>query len=75
MHVLIDHLRRGRSWVAERNRCVGDGGANLVEYALLLAFVAIACIVAVTALGTATCDNADDARLSAFGAAGGTNCP
>jgi Flp pilus assembly pilin Flp len=75
MHVFIDVARRGRSWVAARDRCVGDQGANLVEYAMLLAFIAVICIVAVTFLGTATCDNADDARLSAFGAAGGSNCP
>jgi pilus assembly protein Flp/PilA len=31
-----------------------ERGANLVEYALLLALVAIVCISAVTLLGTAT---------------------
>jgi Flp pilus assembly pilin Flp len=31
---------------------LGEDGATMVEYALLIAFVAMACIVAVTALGT-----------------------
>jgi hypothetical protein len=75
MHVLFDVVRRGRSWFSARNRCVGDQGANLVEYALLVAFIAVICIAAVAFVGTATCDNADDARMSAFGTGGGTNCP
>ena len=75
MHVFIDVARRGRSWVEAHDRCTGDKGANLVEYALLLAFIAVICIAAVTFVGTATCDNADDARLSAFGTGGGSSCP
>jgi hypothetical protein len=77
MHVLIDGARRGKAWVQDRNRCVGDAGANLVEYALLMALVVIVCIVAVTFVGSQTCENADDARLSAFGSGGnpGSNCP
>ena len=31
-----------------------ERGASLVEYALLVALIAVACIVAVTALGTTT---------------------
>lgn len=31
-----------------------DRGASLVEYALLLALIAVACMVAVTALGDST---------------------
>lgn len=30
---------------------LGEDGATMVEYALLLSFVAMACVVAVTALG------------------------
>lgn len=33
---------------------VGERGANLVEYALLLGLIAIVCVVAVTALGSTT---------------------
>ena len=33
-------------------RCRGDAGAGLVEYALLLALIVVACIGAVTFLGT-----------------------
>ena len=78
MHVLIDGARRGKAWVQDHNRCAGDTGANLVEYALLMALVVIVCIVAVTYVGSSTCSKADDARLSAFGSSGsgpGTNCP
>jgi Flp pilus assembly pilin Flp len=32
-------------------RCSGDAGAGLVEYALLLALIVVACIGAVTFLG------------------------
>lgn len=32
----------------------GDRGASLVEYALLVAFIAIICVAAVTVLGTTT---------------------
>ena len=32
-------------------RCTGDAGAGLVEYALLLALIVVACIGAVTFLG------------------------
>ena len=32
-------------------RCRGDAGAGLVEYALLLALIVVACITAVTYLG------------------------
>jgi pilus assembly protein Flp/PilA len=39
---LITHLRARR----------GDEGASLVEYALLVALIAVVCIVAVTLLGS-----------------------
>ncbi len=35
-------------------RCKTDRGASLVEYALLVALIAMVCIVAVTFLGQAT---------------------
>jgi Flp pilus assembly pilin Flp len=31
--------------------CRGEDGATMLEYALLITFVAIACVVAITALG------------------------
>ena len=34
-----------------RSRCHTDRGASLVEYALLVALIAVVCIVAVTTLG------------------------
>lgn len=36
------------AWVASRH---GDRGASLVEYALLVALIAVVCIAAVTLLG------------------------
>ena len=45
----ITHLQ---TWLATRAR--DDRGASLVEYALLLALIAMVCIAAVTALGSTT---------------------
>lgn len=39
--------------VTESSR-LGERGANLVEYAMLIAFIAIVCIAAVSALGGTT---------------------
>jgi pilus assembly protein Flp/PilA len=36
-----------RTWLAERE----DRGASLVEYALLVALIAVVCVVAITVLG------------------------
>jgi pilus assembly protein Flp/PilA len=36
-----------------KNFMADDSGATMVEYALILALIAVACITAVTALGTA----------------------
>jgi pilus assembly protein Flp/PilA len=44
-----------------------ERGASLVEYALLLALIAVVCIAAVTAMGTGLRDNYNDSRTSMFG--------
>lgn len=41
-----------RAWIA--SRIDSDRGASLVEYALVLALIAMVCIAAVTALGETT---------------------
>ncbi len=41
-----------RVWMT--SRIDSDRGANLVEYALLLLLIAVACLAAVTALGSTT---------------------
>jgi pilus assembly protein Flp/PilA len=41
-----------RAWV--RTRLDDDRGASLVEYALLVALIALVCIAAVTAFGEST---------------------
>jgi pilus assembly protein Flp/PilA len=45
-------------------RCRGDQGASLVEYALLLALIAVVCVGAITLLGVATKSNFDDSADS-----------
>ena len=37
-----------------QSRCTTDRGANLIEYALLVALIALVCMVAVTFIGQAT---------------------
>lgn len=44
----MNTIKRLRTRLAE----VGERGASLVEYALLVALIAVVCIVAVTFLGT-----------------------
>ena len=39
-----------------QSRCKTDQGASLVEYALLVALIAVVCIGAVTVLGTSAAD-------------------
>ncbi len=40
-----------RLWTAFQSRIIRDEGATLVEYALLLVFIAVVAIVALNALG------------------------
>ena len=44
-----------------------ERGASLVEYALLLALIAVVCIAAVTAMGGSLSSNYDDSQTSLFG--------
>jgi pilus assembly protein Flp/PilA len=44
-----------------------DRGASLVEYALLLALIAVVCLAAVTALGINLNDNYNESTTSIFG--------
>ena len=37
---------------AQRQRLAGDNGATMVEYALMVALIAVVCIAAVTLIGT-----------------------
>ena len=45
----------------------GERGASLVEYALLLALIAIVCIAAVTATGVNLNENYNESTTSIFG--------
>ena len=49
---------------ADRNN---ERGASVVEYAMLLALIAIVCVVAVTALGTGLNDSYGSSTSSIFG--------
>jgi pilus assembly protein Flp/PilA len=58
-------MRLTAVWISMTNRFRrGDDGASLVEYAFLLALIAIVCLLAVTFLGNQT-----STRYSGFGSA------
>lgn len=56
-------LEAGLSDAAEREP---DRGASLVEYSLLLALIAVVCIVAVTTLGNEASDSFQSSASSLF---------
>jgi pilus assembly protein Flp/PilA len=45
----------------------GERGASLVEYALLVALIAVVCVAAVTAMGINLNDNYNESTTSIFG--------
>jgi len=47
---MLVSLEFASAWL--QSRCRTDRGASLVEYALLVALIAVVCILAVTFLGT-----------------------
>lgn len=49
------------------DRTDAERGASLVEYALLLALIAVVCIVAVTTLGSELSSSYDSSANSIFG--------
>jgi Flp pilus assembly pilin Flp len=58
---MTDAAQRLHIWFALRRLDDQDRGASLVEYALLVALIAIVCIVAVQFLGNETSSSFDDA--------------
>ncbi len=52
--------------VQVRHRSADERGASLVEYALLVALIAMVCVLAVTFLGTATSSEYDSNTSSLF---------
>lgn len=62
MITIVDFVRAYATAKARTER-----GASLVEYALLLALIAVVCITALTALGLGLNDNYDENRTSLFG--------
>jgi pilus assembly protein Flp/PilA len=53
-------------WCRIKRRLTQDAGASLVEYALLLALIAVVCITAVTFFGQATSDSFSTSSSSIF---------
>ena len=53
-------------WSRIKWRLAQDAGASLVEYALLLALIAVVCITAVTFFGQATSDSFSSSSSSMF---------
>ena len=56
-----------RVWLLAKVDVRSERGASLVEYALLLALIALVCIAAVTALGGHLNDSYDESKTSIFG--------
>lgn len=54
-------------YVRASTRTRDDRGASLVEYALLLALIAVVCLAALTALGVSLGENYDESQTSIFG--------
>ena len=52
-----------RAWFVRH----GDRGASVVEYALLLALIAVICLVAVNTIGAPTSNGLTEAGSSGFG--------
>jgi len=48
---MITHIRMMSAWLTARLGVTSDRGASLVEYALLVALIAVVCILAITFLG------------------------
>lgn len=59
------HIEFIRAWIRAASR--SERGASLVEYALLLALIAVVCLAALSVLGVNLRDNYDDSRTSIFG--------
>ena len=55
------------AWLVAKTQLRSERGASLVEYALLLALIAVVCLVALQALGTGLRDNYDESQTSIFG--------
>ena len=56
-----------RAVAVHRGQHDGERGASLVEYALLLALIAVVCLAAVTAMGINLNDNYNESTTSIFG--------
>ena len=53
-----------QSGKVQQQRCQGDAGAALVDYALLVTLIALVCFAAITFVGGETCSKIDYAANS-----------
>ena len=76
MFQLIEPARFVASWIASRVT-KDERGASMVEYALLLALIAVVCIAAVTFLGHSASDKFTDVgnKISSAGTTATTAAP
>ena len=56
-----------RAVADHRGRSGDERGASLVEYALLVALIAVVCVAAVTAMGLELNNNYNESTTSIFG--------
>ena len=67
---MIDTLRSVHIWLTSRRSATSDTGASLVEYALLVALIAIICVAAVGILGEETSSQLNETGSSLSDARG-----
>lgn len=56
------------------SRFAGDGGANLVEYSMLIALIVVVCLSAMTFFGNAATSKMDCASDAIVTQTGGVDC-
>lgn len=66
--------RRGCATLLDRTKRLGEAGAGLVEYVLLVSLIALVAFAAVTYFGDETCEKFEAIPESAFSAAPPDSC-
>lgn len=56
---MISILQEVAAWIRLRGAAESDRGASIIEYALLVAFIAVLCVLAVDLLGQETLSGLD----------------
>ncbi len=74
MQQVASLARRGCAALLDRTKRLGEAGAGLVEYVLLISLIVLVALVAVTYFGDETCEKFEGIPESAFDAAPPDNC-